>query len=911
MDRRWPRMLAVGFAMALAARSTMAQAGPSTPYPVLFVTQVPIGADFSVSASAFANHHGDVYAAPRGGDLWIRYTDGTLKNLTAAAGYGSTNPNGFQDATAIAVRDPAVHWSGVKAVFSMVIGSPNQYQYTTYYWQLYEISGLGAQETPVITKVAHQPANANNINPTYGSDDRILFISDRPRNGQAHLYPQLDEYELTSTNTGVWSLDPASGDLRLLNHAPSGDFAPIVDSYGRVVFTQWDHLQRDQEADADANLGTGANCDDGAQFGTFNYTDESAGSAYNLNNRTEVFPEPRPCRGDLLAGTPFVGHTFNHFFPWAVNQDGTQSEVLNHLGRHELHGYIPAARNDDPNLIDYYGQLSRFNPNFIENMFQIDEDPTSPGTYYGVDAPEFATHAAGQVIRLTAPPGLDADHIAVTYITHRDTASTTATANHSGHYRDPLVLSDGSVIAAHDAHTGADTGNGTPASSSYAFRLQTRAPASNGYMAASQYLTAGVSKTVVYWSPDASVTYTGPLWELHPVEVRPRSVPPVTAFTLPAIEQAVFDAANVDLVTFQSYLDENSLALLVGRNTTTRDDFDLQQPFNLHVAGGTQTIGKPGTIYDISFLQLFQADQLRGSTGGYGSSTPRPGRRVLAEPLHDANALTNNPPSAGPQGSVAVGADGSWAAFVPAQRAMTWQLIDASGASVVRERYWVTFQPGEVRVCGSCHGVNQFDQAGHSPPTNSPQALADLLAYWKQVAGGFVPPTAPPTPTPQPTPTAPAILACNSGIPISMPRLAASSSAGRLALSGTATLPTPWQGVDPAVNGVRIVVSGLLDVTVPGGSGWITHPAQWTFRDPTGTFGGITHMTVRNLSRTHNGKLRVTATATHLALALPAPDAVQMSVTLGTTHECAATQWNAPGATHPRCTRYPLRLVCG
>src|SRR5262249_49079262 len=124
-------------ALLLVTRAALA-AGPATPNPILFVTQVPISADFAAGASAFANHKADVSSAPRGGDLWIRYEDGTLKNLTAAAGYGSTGANGFQDANAIAVRDPAVDWSGTTAVFSMVIGSPAQYQYSAYYWQLYE-----------------------------------------------------------------------------------------------------------------------------------------------------------------------------------------------------------------------------------------------------------------------------------------------------------------------------------------------------------------------------------------------------------------------------------------------------------------------------------------------------------------------------------------------------------------------------------------------------------------------------------------------------------------------------------------------------------------------------------------------------------------------------------------------------
>ena len=138
-----------------------------------------------------------------------------------------------------------------------------------------------------------------------------------------------------------------------------------------------------------------------------------------------------------------------------MNQDGSELETLNHIGRHELHGYIPPSLTDDPNLVEYYGQFPRFNPNAIDNMLQIVEDPATPGRYIGIDAPEFYTHASGQVISIDAPPGLDADHMAVTYITHRDTASYTddPSPDHSGHYRDPLMLSDGVLVAAHTAET--------------------------------------------------------------------------------------------------------------------------------------------------------------------------------------------------------------------------------------------------------------------------------------------------------------------------------------------------------------------------------------------------------------------------------------------------------------------------
>jgi hypothetical protein len=144
---------------------------------------------------------------------------------------------------------------------------------------------------------------------------------------------------------------------------------------------------------------------------------------------------------------------------------------------------------------------------------------------------------------------------------------------------------------------------------------------------------------------------------------------------------------------------------------------------------GTQTLGAAGTVYHVNFMQFFQADQLRGLT--FGGQTPRAGRRVLAQVMHDINAVLRNPPGAPFPGSVVVAADGSVASFVPANRAMTWQLTNASGQPVVLERYWVTFQPGEIRVCTSCHGPSHFDQNGQNPPQNAPQALLTLLEYWK------------------------------------------------------------------------------------------------------------------------------------------------------------------------------------
>ncbi len=688
--------------------------GPILPNPILFVTQVPIPGDFTTIGSTFGNHLPGMAEVGRGGDLWIRYPDGALRNLTAAAGYGRS---GFQDDSSIAVREPCVHWNGEKALFSMVIGAPEQqYQWEEYHWQIHEIVGLGSQDTPVITKVPHQPEGYNNVSPIYGSDDRILFTSDRPRGGEAHLYPQLDEYESAPTVTGIWSLDPASGDLFLVQHSPSGSFSLELDSFGRLVFTRWDHLQRDQQADADA---------EGGGYGTFNWSSEAA-DAVPLSTRDELFPEPRPSREDLLQGTNLVGHTINHFFPWMIREDGREEETLDHIGRHELHGYFARSMNDDPNLVDFTGNYD----NGIQNFLHVTESAAAPGEYLGIDAPEFYTHSCGQVIRLTAAPDDNPDAMSIAYVTDRSTAGYTDNPppEHSGHYRNPLGLADGTLITVHTPETRNDVNEGTRAHpiSRYDLRLKTLAPIGQVWEA-DQPLTPGISKTVSYYDPDVLVQYSGLLWEFDPVEVRPRSAPSAAPVVLGQPEAQIFTEERVDLQEFKQFLRARDLAIVVSRNVTARDHADEQQPYNLRVPGGVLTQGSPGIIYDVASLQFFQADLIRGMGGAVD---PNPGRRVLAQPMHD---ILNPENPGGPLGSVKVESDGSAAAFVPARRALAWQTTDPEGTPVVRERYWLTFQPGEIRACSSCHGVNETDQAGNPPPSNPPEALRTILRFYKQI----------------------------------------------------------------------------------------------------------------------------------------------------------------------------------
>ena len=701
-------------AVTLAVRifcATPALALPNA--DIVFVGQIPNPTDFATANAVFGNHLATVESVVRGGDLFIRYRNGTVRNLTRAAGFGNS---GFQGAGSIAVRDPSVSWDGTKVLFSMVVGAPTeQYQEGPARWQLYEISRLGAGETPLVSKVPFQPESFNNVSPVYGIDDTIFFTSDRPRNGAMHLYPQRDEYESQPTNTGIWNLNPATGTLRLLDHAPSGAFEPFMDSFGRLVYTRWDHLQRDQQADeSDAER-------------PFNFSSESA-TAARLSTKREVFPEPRI--RELITDNRTNPHSFNHFFPWMINPDGTGHETINHIGRHELHGYFDRSFNDDDNLEEHYGEQGEPYQREIENFLQIHEDPRTPGLYFGVDAPEFTTHAAGQVITLRGDPARNGDQMPLTYMTDRSTSNTdpdNLAPEHSGLYRDPLPVSDGSIVVSHTSSKVADEniGSVTHPLSRYSFRLKTLAQSGSTWRAGA-LLTSGIQANVSYYTPDELASYSGALWELQPVELVARTRPEPQRSRLEAPELQVFQGSGVNVQELTAALAQRNLALIVMRNITSRDKADLQQPFNLRVPNGSaQSIKQPGKIYDVSFLQLFQGDQVRGYGG---TQEPEDGRRVLATLLHDG--MNANPRLDGaPLSSVQVAADGSVAAIVPARRALSWQLTDPNGEPVVRERYWLTFQPGEIRVCAGCHGANSRDQLGRPSPSNPPQALGSLLQY--------------------------------------------------------------------------------------------------------------------------------------------------------------------------------------
>ncbi len=806
--------------------------GPATlKSPVMFVAQVPVCATMDAVTEAFLNQKATAKAAPRGGDLYIKYAEGTynaqlypdgVRNLTRAAGFGSNEilQTGLpgQSGSPIAVRQPTVHWNGKKALFSMVTGSPvdpfNSAD-PAYRWQIYEITGFGPEETPQIIKVQGQPESFNNIAPFYSSDDKILFVSDAPRGQAAHLAPLLDEYERAPTVGGIWRLDPSlpagANNPRMIQDSPSGAFDPFVDSHGRVVFTKWDHLRVD-----------GFGQSGGTPGGGVNYSDESSSASIVPGSRgpfqtmppadpkyqelgDEYFPEQS--RGDFDPAFPLAGavteqqiltafqkrkstyvdahgrtvrqHDFNHFYPWMVNQDGSEEETLNHIGRHEWGGSFNHAVIVDPKL--YLEENNPFlsslaNKHFMggsAGLFQVREDRTS-GIYCGVYSLEFRKAATGNIVCFQAAPNVNPDDMALEI---RTSGGGLGDFGPDGGFRHPLRLSSTEIIAVNTPYPqpgdysfdiddkGCDqrfvsAADGVTALeiNGYDLRLKKLSEEGNLWRAVAP-LTSGIRREVRWYDGSGALRgYSGTLWELDPVEVVERSAPPLVTGVVPTVEQTVIQnelsSASLDLESLKNWMVSRDLALIVGRNVTSRDRGDRGQPYNLRVVhegqDGVQSTlpGLPGdaTILPVSYLEIFQGDRLRAykpSLNLYGYGGALPGRRILAVPLHvntaqNFNTLGQAVP-ARERSMAKIYPDGSFAAFVPAYRAMTWQLVgpkdpgnsNLSYPPVVRERNWVSFKAGEVRVCAGCHGLNRFDQTGGPKPTNQPQALQALLEYWK------------------------------------------------------------------------------------------------------------------------------------------------------------------------------------
>ena len=150
---------------------------------------------------------GGLESAPRGGDLWIRYPDGTRKNLTPRRASARRVPGRHRHRGARAVRalerhEGALLDGGRRADAAVPVSGDVL---------LADLRGHG----PRRGRDARHHARCRTSPPASTTSRRSTArttASSSPPTGRgaarAHLYPQRDEYEEAPTVTGLWSLDP-------------------------------------------------------------------------------------------------------------------------------------------------------------------------------------------------------------------------------------------------------------------------------------------------------------------------------------------------------------------------------------------------------------------------------------------------------------------------------------------------------------------------------------------------------------------------------------------------------------------------------------------------------------------------------------------------------------------------------
>ncbi len=465
----------------------------------------------------------------------------------------------------------------------------------------------------------------------------------------------------------------------------------------------------------------------------------ASNAAWTAGVFTESFPEP------LASSGTEMGLKFDLFMPWTINPDGTELLTLNHVGRHEISPGFVRSRQDS-NLTDAIPHMGTAlpAPTRAGALMQLSEHSTLRGRYYGVDAVTNGLSAGRIVSIISGAPMVNAASLQLRAVFTRGLA------------RDPAVLSSGKLIASYAttvlpidlANAPYASSGSIPVGPPAVDPALTLPPGSNFQIRVSVQPAAATLSPIVtggsvmvneetrnitnHTSSGLTQTFIGPLWQLQPVEVRPTTRPPLLVSKMEAPEREMFISAGVSPLALKSWMRTNDLAMMTVRNVTQRDGADHQQPTNLSVENGVSGVmADGGPAYSVKALQVFQGEYLRGYTSAGGSVGT--GRRIKATAMRSRPGMPPTPVGL-PESSAAVAADGSVAALVPAGRATSWQLVQHNGTPVVRERYWLSFQAGEIRSCTSCHAVNTRDQLGRTAAANAPAALRSLLETVKQSA---------------------------------------------------------------------------------------------------------------------------------------------------------------------------------
>ena len=239
----------------------------------------------------------------------------------------------------------------------------------------------------------------------------------------------------------------------------------------------------------------------------------------------------------------------------------------------------------------------------------------------------------------------------------------------------------------------------------------------------------GISKSISYWDNQSyrQLSYSGPLWELDPVEVRARPRPPRHQ------QSAAGDRDADPARRARRRRGDRSPARLPRRAQPGADRQPQRHPPR-RPAAGLQPARSPAARRrpsprarrrsrspTCSSSRATSSAATRSSTRAGGRS-----RSCCTTACCRRSAARRRAACGWPR----TAASRRWCR--PAARS-PGSSPTADGTPVVRERYWVTFAAGEMRVCTNCHGVNTHRRRAR--PAGADQPAAGAARAGQLVAG--------------------------------------------------------------------------------------------------------------------------------------------------------------------------------
>lgn len=189
------------------------------------------------------------------------------------------------------VKDLSVHPAGDRLLFSMRapmledVDDDDQPRWNIWEYNLTQKSLRRVMESDIVAEAA------NDLSPRYLPDDRIVFSSTRQTRSRAILLddgkPQYSALE-EGRNTPAYALHVMENDgtnIQQISYNQSHDLYPLVMQDGKILYTRWDNLGRNDPDEDDNRLSFYTLNPDGSQH-AFHY------GYHSLNPETEDDEEP-------------------------------------------------------------------------------------------------------------------------------------------------------------------------------------------------------------------------------------------------------------------------------------------------------------------------------------------------------------------------------------------------------------------------------------------------------------------------------------------------------------------------------------------------------------------------------------------------------------------------------------------